>query len=113
MLSEFAPDVEVIGLDIAHSGLLLCAERSPKATLVFVGCLKIPLKDNLMDAVYSYGVLAYLDNPWKGLEEMARVTKKGGLLGVWMYPKGSGLQFTLFKLVRKIFKICPYFFRNY
>ena len=48
MLSEFAPDVEVIGLDIAHSGLLICAERSPKATLVLASCLKIPLKDNLM-----------------------------------------------------------------
>ena len=112
VLSESAPDVDIIGLDIAHSGLRLCAERAPRATLLVANCLKIPLHDNLMDAVYSYGVLGYLESPWKGLEEMARVTKKGGLLGVWMYPKGKGLPFTLFQLVRRIFKICPYFLQR-
>lgn len=112
LLSDSAPDIDIIGLDIAYSGLRLCAERAPRATLLLANCLKIPLRDNLLDAVYSYGVLGYLDSPWKGLEEMARVTKKGGLLGVWMYPKGVGLPFKLFQIVRQIFKLCPYFLQR-
>ena len=112
VLSESAPDIELVGLDIAHSGLKLCSKRAPQATLLLANCLSIPIRDNLIDAVYSYGVLGYLDSPWKGLEEMARITKKGGLLGVWMYPKGSGLLFHLFEITRTTFKILPDWMRR-
>lgn len=44
--------------------------------------LNLPFSDNTFDAVFSIGVLQHTANPIKGLEEMCRVLKPGGLLGL-------------------------------
>jgi len=45
----------------------------------------LPYQDNSFDTVIAMGVLEYLDDPWKGLTEMARVAKPGGVILV-SYP---------------------------
>ena len=46
---------------------------------------ELPFPDKHFDTVLAMGVLEYLDEPWKALEEMARVAKPGGVLLV-SYP---------------------------
>lgn len=45
----------------------------------------LPFPEEHFDTVLAMGVLEYLDQPWKALEEMARVTKPGGVILV-SYP---------------------------
>ena len=40
----------------------------------------LPFKDAVFDKVVSYGVIAYVENPQKFLEELRRVLKNGGSL---------------------------------
>jgi ubiquinone/menaquinone biosynthesis C-methylase UbiE len=45
----------------------------------------LPFPDEHFDTVLAMGVLEYLDQPWKALEEMARVARPGGVILV-SYP---------------------------
>ena len=49
------------------------------------------------------GVLEYLDQPWKALEEMARVTKPGGVILV-SYPNVQSPMRRMSKLIYKMFR---------
>lgn len=108
-LKSAAPSLECAGLDISASGLSTCHRRCPDALLLQADAQAIPLADASVDAAFSYGVLAYLPNPWQGLKEMARVTKPGGFIGLWMYPRKSGLAGTLLGLTRMIVPRLPRF----
>jgi ubiquinone/menaquinone biosynthesis C-methylase UbiE len=46
---------------------------------------KLPFPNEHFDTVLAMGVLEYLDEPWKALEEMTRVVKRGGVILV-SYP---------------------------
>ncbi len=48
----------------------------------------LPFPNHQFDTVLAMGVLEYLDQPWKALEEMARVTKPGGVIVV-SYPNAQ------------------------
>lgn len=45
----------------------------------------LPFPDDVFDTVLAMGVLEYLDQPWKALEEMRRVVKPSGVILV-SYP---------------------------
>ncbi len=107
IVREFYPEVEVVGIDISGPGLEAVAQRFPKATLLHADGQSIPLQDNSADATFSYGTLAYMDDPWKGLSELVRVTKPGGLIGVWFYPKRGDLLGLLFRLTRRMVSKVP------
>ena len=62
----------------------------------------LPFPDKSFDTVLAMGVLEYLDEPWKALEEMARVTKPGGVILV-SYPNVHSPMRRLSKLIYRCF----------
>jgi ubiquinone/menaquinone biosynthesis C-methylase UbiE len=64
----------------------------------------LPYPSASFDSIISYGVIAYTGNPEGALDEMMRVCKPEGLIGIWIYPKTEGLGGTLFNFVRSICK---------
>ena len=97
--------ISYTGLDISLEGLIKTQERDKDSVLLHANAAHIPLQSNLMDIVFSYGVIAYTDNPEKTLRELARVTKKGGLIGIWIYPDPGKLKGFVLRFVRKISKL--------
>lgn len=51
--------------------------------------LKIKYPDEFFDFTHCAGVLHHTTNPYQGLKELARVTKKGGMLFISVYGKGG------------------------
>lgn len=56
------------------------AERNAPAPLTAGDILSLPFRDGVFDLVASYLVFEFVPDPAKGLEEMSRVLKKGGIL---------------------------------
>ncbi|WP_259781260.1 class I SAM-dependent methyltransferase [Aestuariispira ectoiniformans] len=109
---EANPELDLIGLDISQSGLCTVAQRVPGATLLHADGQSIPLQDDTVDACFSYGVLAYMEDPWKGLSEMVRVTRPGGIIGVWFYPRKNDAFGLIFRLVRSMVTRLPAFLQS-
>lgn len=111
-LSKATPRLALAGLDISIPALIASRSRVPSATLMHAAAQRIPLADASLDGCFSYGVLAYLPDPWQGLAEMVRATKQGGLIGIWMYPKRSDLMGRVFHAVRRIVPQLPRFLQH-
>ncbi|MBI5952677.1 MAG: class I SAM-dependent methyltransferase [Chloroflexi bacterium] len=62
--------------------------------------LLLPYCSNTFDVVFSYGVIAYTGSPEDAIDEMVRVCRPGGLLGIWLYPKMEGIVGSLFEFTR-------------
>ncbi len=93
VLDEDMPDrIEYVGLDGALSALLRARARSQKPwTAVHADLLALPLPDESLDCAFSFGVVAYTGDWSRALRELVRVTRPGGLVGLWSYPKPAGL----------------------
>ena len=52
--------------------------RTKNITLVRASGTNLPINDNSSDISICWGVLHHMDEPFKGLEELLRVTKPGG-----------------------------------
>jgi ubiquinone/menaquinone biosynthesis C-methylase UbiE len=75
-------------LDI--SPLMIAQARKIRSDVVPLFChlasaYKLPFPNEHFDTVLAMGVLEYLDQPWKALEEIARVARPGGVILV-SYP---------------------------
>lgn len=70
----------------------------------------LPFADNSFDAVFCFGVLYYTQDPQKAFDELVRVTKIGGVLGIWVSPKPQGLTGKLWQFLRYICQQWPLFF---
>ena len=59
--------------------------------VVIVKCsaLDIPIKDNVFDFAYSFGVLHHTDDPNRGLSEIVRVLKKQSPVFLYLYEDHS------------------------
>lgn len=101
------------GIDISHQAVNITNERIKGAyPLAHGDCGALPYADSSFDSTFSYGVLAYTDVPADSFKEMVRVTKKGGMIGVWIYPKQSGLGGLAFGLIRQFCKMTGSFGTN-
>ena len=65
----------------------------------------LPFKAERFDIVFSYGVLAYTNNYISSFAELCRVTKEGGLIGVWFCPKNNEILNGLLHFTRTVCKI--------
>ncbi len=91
-----------VGLDISMSALRALRRRGyTKCVFVQGDVGKLPFGNGQFDVVFSFGVLAYTDSPFFSFSELCRVTRTGGYIGIWVYPKSNGVGGTLFSLVRK------------
>lgn len=101
VLREHFPRAGLIGLDLSLHALASAARHVTDWSALHADAAKVPLADNSVDASISFGVLAYMPDPWQGLAEMIRVTRPNGLIGVWFYPGRKGLLGYVFKLIRR------------
>ncbi len=85
-LAKLVAPAELVGIDIEPSQIELArttaAERGTSNVRFDVGDLySLPFPDESFDAVFLHGVLEHLRDPLRGLREVLRVLKRGGVLG--------------------------------
>lgn len=112
VIDELGSDISFTGIDISDEVIKNLTTIHQKKTNVFFNAgdaLKLPYDDSSFDYVFSFGVLGYTPDPYLGFKEKARVLKSGGKLGVWLYPKKTGLSGLIFNIVRLITTKSPHF----
>jgi len=93
--------VEIIAMDMSH--VITRAARRNKSNLChFVQCsvLNPPLAKGIADVTYSHGVLHHTYNTKKAFDAIAPLTKKGGVLYVWLYGRKKGWNRFRFLFIR-------------
>lgn len=77
-----------LGIDISEGMLKHALDRGLEGVLADV--THLPFADESFDLVYSFKVLAHVEDIDRALKEMARVTRPGGILVLEFYNKLSG-----------------------
>jgi len=95
---------EMIGLDLSEA---VEAARDntrhlPNVHLIQGDIFHPPLRDGVLDFIYSIGVLQHLPDPRRGFLTLRRLLAPGAPLFVWVYPRGRGRQIALFTLARRV-----------
>ncbi|MCH9004558.1 MAG: class I SAM-dependent methyltransferase [Proteobacteria bacterium] len=85
---------EVTGIDLSDGSLSIANERNDpeefgNVKFVKMDILNCDLPDNHFDYSYSVGVLHHTGDPFRGFEQLVRVTKPGGIIVVSLYNKFS------------------------
>jgi SAM-dependent methyltransferase len=80
----------VAAIDPAEQFVAACQERNPGADVRQGIGEKLPWEDETFDAALSCLVIAFMRDADAGLQEMRRVTKPGGRLGVCMWDIAGG-----------------------
>ncbi|KAI9662378.1 MAG: hypothetical protein M1821_008545 [Bathelium mastoideum] len=103
--AKFIPNGHVTGIDLNEKVLQRAQANAEKAGIKNIkfqqgSTFKLPFPDETFDVAHCHQVLIHVPNPWEGLREMLRVTKKGGIVAaregdyeteaVW--PELPGLQ---------------------
>lgn len=97
----------IIGLDYSMGALRSATALKGDWTPVHGDARNLPFRENTFDAVISFGVLAYLGDPRRGVTEAVRVTRPGGLLGLWIAPPARGLGGLLLRVIRGVVPRLP------
>jgi ubiquinone/menaquinone biosynthesis C-methylase UbiE len=95
---------EVIGIDIGEKGLADARRRSEGMSNVkfeHASILEIPCENEKFDMVWCAGVLMITADEERALDELARVTKKGGYLYLLVYATG-GMRWPLIQWLRPL-----------
>lgn len=66
--------------------------RPAKFTLVRASATDLPLQDACADATLCWGVLHHVDEPVVALSELARITRPGGVILLYVYPRSMDLR---------------------
>ncbi len=73
-------DGQIVGLDISFKALTFAKRRKKDALLIQGRAEALPFKEETFDLVLALDLLEHLADDVKGLREMYRVLKKGGIL---------------------------------
>lgn len=83
-LKYLPAEAEFYGLDISWKMLQQCRRNLPKwkrqATLFHGIAEDLPFRDGVFEVVYHIGGVNFFQDPRKAIQEMMRVTKRGGLV---------------------------------
>ena len=90
------PDTKVVGLDADAARIAFARAHcaAPNAHFEHGDLCAMPFPDNHFDLVYTRFVLVHAKDPTRALQEMARVTRPGGIVmaydmvhdGIWFSP---------------------------
>lgn len=91
MLSAGAKKVYAMDLDksIFETAPKMLKGFEKRYELAVGNVLKIDFPDNLFDFTHCSGVLHHTTDAFKGIRELARVTKKGGMLYIYIHGQGG------------------------
>ena len=95
----------VLGTDISQGSLETAGSLKKKFNLQNVefseeDMLQLPFEDNTFDIVWAWGTVHHTSNPFKAIDELTRVLKKGGSILLAVY-KRTKLTF-IHEIIRKI-----------
>lgn len=93
LTSELADRVgaeNVAAIDPAEQFVAACLEHNPGADVRHGVAEELPWEDDTFDAALSCLVIAFMRDADAGLQQMARVTKPGGRVGVCMWDIAGG-----------------------
>lgn len=91
IMAKNNPCVKIVSIDLSN-GVYRTKELASKlknVQIVKCSVLDTPLKDNIFDFAYSFGVLHHTINPRKGLLEIARILKKNSPVFLYLYEDHS------------------------
>jgi SAM-dependent methyltransferase len=82
----------VTAVDPSESFVLAALQRHPGVTVLQASAARMPFVDGTFDAALAQLVVHFMPDPVAGLEEMRRVTKRGGAVAacVWDFGAGKG-----------------------
>ncbi|MEU7605764.1 methyltransferase domain-containing protein [Streptomyces sp. NPDC041003] len=83
------PSGTVLGADLTPQMLAAAqrAGRGAEGALLLADVARLPLRDGVLDAVFTAGLIAHLPDPGANLRELARVVRPGGRLALF-HPIG-------------------------
>jgi SAM-dependent methyltransferase len=89
-----ADPAQVVGVDPSRGFLQWAAahEHDPRASFLPGEAGAVPAGDGEFDVVVSGLVLNFVPDPAAALREIRRVTRPGGLIGVYVWDYGGGIQ---------------------
>jgi SAM-dependent methyltransferase len=92
LVAELGPEA-VAAIDPSPPFAAACRERAPGADVRDGAAEALPWRDDSFDAALSQLVVNFLEDPERGLAEMRRVTRPGGVVAacVWDYAGGMTL----------------------
>jgi len=93
LTSELAKRVgaeAVSAVDPSESFVAAVRERCPGVDVRRAAAEQLPFPDRLFDAALAQLVVHFMADPARGLREMARVTRPGGVLAVCVWDHGGG-----------------------
>lgn len=91
VLAAFVGAHAVIAADPDGDALALCRERVPGVATVVAGAEGLPFEDGEFDAVLAQLVVGLMEDPPRGVAEMRRVTRPGGLVATCVWDFGGGM----------------------
>jgi SAM-dependent methyltransferase len=82
------PGCRAIGVELSNGGIRATAARIstvPRASLIQGNILAMPLRSNIFDNAYSYGVVHHTIDPQGAVREIVRTVKPGGNILIYVY----------------------------
>jgi SAM-dependent methyltransferase len=94
----------VSAVDPSQSFVAAAQERHPGVDVRRAAAEQLPFPDAVFDATLAQLVILLMENPTVGVAEMARVTRKGGVVAacVWDYAGGRGPVSVLWDAAREL-----------
>jgi SAM-dependent methyltransferase len=77
----------VVAFDTSSSGCRSTLECVQSIDVICADIFHVPLRDGIFDIVFSWGVLHHTGNIPRAFESIARKTKHGGLMHIYVYGK--------------------------
>ena len=95
LLAERAKPLSIIGVDPSPAQLDFARTRPGVSIARFEAghAMELPAADDSVDAAVMALVIAFVPDPAKGVAEMARVVKPGGLVSAYMWDWPEGFPF--------------------
>lgn len=110
-LAPLSKDLDIVGADFSKGLLEKAREDEPKAPLCVADVEHLPFKTETFDTILSVRVLQHVTHQKKAIEELSRVTKKGGTLIILAYNNLT--LHALYKWIRQKLKNWKWYPDNY
>lgn len=99
------PDCErYIGIDSSESIVAFPTyiDNFNSVTLVRASATDLPLENDSVDIAICWGVLHHIDDPWRAVDELIRVTKPGGFILVFVYSPNFDARRNFNQIIREL-----------
>ena len=106
IMAKNNPSVMIVSIDLSDGVYRTKESTSALENVQIIKCsiLDAPIKDNIFDFAYSFGVLHHTSKPKKGLLEIARILKRNSPAFLYLYEDHSQnlVKYIAVKLIAKL-----------